>query len=86
MDVELMNGGFLVINDNMIFQFFSVRVSLLYILPDLIRCCEFFGGRGMTGSHMTVPRDHPLLFILPKISGEMETLFSKTPPKRAPAL
>ena len=34
----------------------------------------------VTGSQLTVPRDHPILFILPRRLGEMETLFSKTPP------
>lgn len=32
MDAELMNGEVLVMYDNMIFPFFSVKVSLLYIL------------------------------------------------------
>lgn len=82
MDVEVMNGGCLVMYGNMVFQFFAVRVSLLYILTRFIRCCEFFGGRSTQHDWFPDdnPRDHLVLFILPKTPGEMETLFSKTPP------
>lgn len=57
MDVEVMNGGCLVMYGNMAFQFFAVKVSLLYILTRFIRCCEFFGGRST--QHDWFPDDNP---------------------------